>query len=328
MATVSDEESSKQLPPGHKRTAKEVADHYKDNVANKVFVVTGAYSGIGVETTKALLAAGAATVIVGGRNRTLQDEFVASLEKDYAASGGKIDGSHVIDLADLASVQQFAAYVNETYSKIDVLILNAGIMNTPAGVTVNGLEQQMGVNCIGHFLLAKLLSNTTTRQVWVSSLAHLRNGSPRIDIEYYKAFSLENSSKEYVGWNAYQQSKLGDILLAKEFGMRYPQLETCSLHPGVIRTNLSRHLSVWDLLQFVFVRIPQLLLSGEKSPMKTVEQGAATTVHCASLPTHEFQPQGAYYVDCDVAAESESARNEEDATAFFDYCDQVTRDFQ
>lgn len=314
---------SADLPPGDKRTAVQVADLYKDTVENKVFVVTGAYSGIGVETCRALHAAGAGTVIVGGRNSKLQNEFITKLKEEYPVD--KIDG-HIIDLGDLESVKNFAAYVNGKYAKIDVLILNAGIMNTPPGLTANGFEQQLGVNCIGHFLLAKLLVHKTVRQVWLSSLAHERNGSPRIDIEYTKAFSMENT-KDYDGWSAYQQSKLGDILLAKEFGKRYPQVETCSLHPGVIRTNLGRHLTVWDMLSFVFIRMPTLILNGGKNPIKTIEQGAATTVYCAALPAHELQ-QGAYYADCNVATESDSAKNREDAVAFFDHCDSVTKDFQ
>lgn len=293
------------LPAGNQRTASQVADRYKDHVKDKVFVITGAYSGIGVETCRALLAAGAGTVIVGGRNPKLQDEFVAQLKKDYP--NHQIDG-HLIDLGDLKSVQKFAAYVSAKYDKIDGLILNAGVMNTPAGLTVNGLEQQVGVNCVGHFLLAQLLVHQTVRQIWLTSGAHARNGSPRIDIDYLQSFSVENT-KDYDGWSAYQQSKLGDILLAKEFGKRYPPIETCSVHPGIIGTNLWR------------------TTGGNVTMNKTIEQGAATTVHCAALPSHEFR-QGAYYADCEVATESASAQNQEDAAAFFDYCNAVTKDFQ
>ena len=138
-----------QLPPGHQRTALQVAERYRDNIQDKVFVVTGAYSGIGVATCQALLAAGAATVMVGGRNPKLQDEFVAQLKQDYPGAK-KVDG-HLIDLGDLESVQKFAVYVRDKYPKIVGFILNAGVMNTPAGLTANGLEQQVGVNCVGHF---------------------------------------------------------------------------------------------------------------------------------------------------------------------------------
>jgi len=69
----------------------------------------------------------------------------------------------------LASVQAFAHYVSSKYETVDMLIANAGVMNTPAGVTKNGIEMQMGVNCVGHVLLAKLLASKTKRQVWLSS---------------------------------------------------------------------------------------------------------------------------------------------------------------
>ena len=103
---------------------------------------------------------GAKKVVIGGRNSKLQEEFVAALKKDQGDSydaDTQVDGSHTLDLADLQSVKEFGTYVAATYSVIDVLICNAGVMNTPADgqETKEGLERQMGVNCIGHFLLAK-----------------------------------------------------------------------------------------------------------------------------------------------------------------------------
>ena len=152
--------------PGAKRTALEAAK--LGEVKGKTFVITGAYSGIGVETAKALLAEGG-SVVVGGRNQQLLDEFVEKLKEEYDSS--KVDGA-VIDLADLATVKTFAEYVqNKGYQDV-VLICNAGVMNTPPGQTKDGYETQMGVNVIGHFLLAKLLVKQTRRQVWVSSLGH------------------------------------------------------------------------------------------------------------------------------------------------------------
>jgi NAD(P)-dependent dehydrogenase (short-subunit alcohol dehydrogenase family) len=305
--------------PGKSRPALEAATMYADNIKDKIYVITGDYSGIGVETVKALLSQGAKTVVVGGRNSKLQEEFVTGLADD------RVDGSCTIDLGNLASVQAFAKYVNDKYSSINVLILNAGVMNAPAGVTKDGFEMQMGVNVIGHFLLAKLLADKTKRQVWVASAGHAMFGGNRIDIDYCKSFSLDTSP--YSGWEAYQQSKLGNVLLGKEFGRHYPQMESASLHPGAISTNLGRHTSTWGLIKFmVTVAIPALF-SGNDMSFKSVEAGASTTITAAGLPSDQFV-QGAYYDNCEVGKESENAKNQDDSKALFDYCDEVTKSFQ
>jgi NAD(P)-dependent dehydrogenase (short-subunit alcohol dehydrogenase family) len=151
-------------PFGFSSTAVEVAEANKANVEGKVFVITGAYSGIGLEATKALLKAGG-TVVLTGRSESLLQQTVESLKKE-GFDKTKVDGGCTIDLADLETVKAFA-----NYDRI-VLICNAGVMATPPGVTKQGFEQQFGVNVIGHFLLAKLLVDKTSRQVWLSSLAH------------------------------------------------------------------------------------------------------------------------------------------------------------
>jgi NAD(P)-dependent dehydrogenase (short-subunit alcohol dehydrogenase family) len=206
-------------------------------------LITGAYSGIGVETVKALLPF-AKRIILGGRQFKLQAEFVQSLKEEFGENvvDEKVDGSHCIDLGDLDSVQSFAKYISDTYPTIDVLICNAGIMNTPPGTTKQGFEQQMGVNVIGHFLLCKELVRQTKRQVWVSSLGHTLSGGVRLDLEALKNFSVDEPN--YDGWKKYQQSKLGNILLAKEFNRRYEHLETAALHPGIIHTGLYRQTGI------------------------------------------------------------------------------------
>ena len=156
---------------GFSSTAVEVAEANKANIEGKVFVITGAYSGIGLEAAKALLKAGG-KIVLGGRSEKVIQETVESLKKD-GFDGGKIDRGCTIDLADLESVKAFATYVNGKYTRI-VLICNAGVMATPPGVTKQGFEQQFGINVIGHFLLAKLLVDITSRQVWLSSSEYLR----------------------------------------------------------------------------------------------------------------------------------------------------------
>ena len=162
---------------------------------------------------KALLRVGAKKVVVGGRNKKLQDDFLRTLKNEQNGlydTDAQVDGSHLIDLADLNSVEEFGSYVAKSYPVVDVLICNAGVMNIPAGLTKQGVEQQMGVNCVGHFLLAKLLAKQTKRQVWVSSYGHTLKGGERINIDRLRQFSRNNFT-EYDGWKSYQQSKLEHI---------------------------------------------------------------------------------------------------------------------
>lgn len=309
--------------PGKERTALEAAERNADNIPGKIFLITGAYSGIGVETAKALLTKGG-KVIVGGRNPKLQDEFVEELQEDYGADA--VDG-HVLDLGDLASVKTFCKYVLDKYPTVDCAILNAGIMNTPPGLTKDGFEQQFGVNVIGHFLVAKLLAPITKRQVWVSSSAHRYNNSPRVDLEKLQNFSLDDT-KDYDFRAAYQQSKLGNILLAKEFTRRYqPNLVAASCHPGVISTNLARHMGLWEKLVLLANVVPRMLFDnpGAELTIKTPSVGASTSVTVATMT--DLTP-GGYYSNCEIMQESESAQNMDDAKALFDYCDQVTSAFQ
>lgn len=296
------------------------------DLAGRTFLITGAYSGLGAATTKALLSAGA-RVIVTGRDGEAQQAFVRTLSAHFEP--GRIDGERTLDLGNLASVRDFGAHVRAKYDRIDALINNAGVMNTPAGKTVDGFEVQMGTNVIGHFLLAKLLVDITQRQVWLSSAGHALLGTypgphdvknaPRIDLDAIT--SVDPST--YDGWRRYQQSKLGDILLAKQFAAVYPLLKTCAVHPGVVRTNLGRHLSIWTMVKFLF-----RAMTGEPMP-KGPEEGARTQTWCAVMPDAELV-SGAYYADAAVAveAEAEAARNMDDARRLYDFCDAATRKFQ
>lgn len=307
------------------RSSLETAKLFGDGCAEgKTYLVTGPYSGIGVETVRTLLQAGASKVILGGRSQTAQSEFMETLERDDGFDvSSRVDGSHTVDLGDLQTVRDFCYYLTATYKTIDVVICNAGVMNTPCAVTKDGIERQMGTNVVGHFLLCKSLVPITRRQVWLASYGHTLRGSKRIDIEALRNFKVDD--KGYDGWLKYQQSKLGNILMAKEFGKRF-NIETVSLHPGTIYTNLYRSSSLFST-GMLFASMAPSWLAGNATQAfpKTASQGAATSIFCALSPRIE---QGAYYSNCAVYPESLAARNAEDAAALFDYCDEVTSQFQ
>ena len=311
---------------GFSRTALEAAELNGDQSGQTV-LVSGAYSGIGVETVKALLKV-KAQVILAGRQPALMTKFVQQLETEGFDTALVDAAGPACDLGDLATVKAFAEYVKQKYTQLDVLILNAGVMMTPAGVTTQNLETQVGINVVGHFLLAQSLLAMTTRQVWLSSKAHEMAGAKRFDFDWFTGFSLEDEDKvkAYDPMFAYQQSKLGNILLAKEFVQRHAedatlQVEAVSVHPGVINTNLGRHLPTY--IKGVFTVMTWVGIMKKK----TVEQGASTTVTCATMPSDQLK-NGGYYEDCRVSKESGCALHAEDGIRLYDLCMELTKDFQ
>ncbi len=299
-----------------KKTASDMIKHHDLN--GKVFLVTGAYSGLGAITTQVLLKA-KAKVIIASRNAKTQADFAQGLidDKDILFDPQQLDASHTLDLGDLASVRDFAHYVKGAYDQIDGLINNAGVMYTPPGKTKDGFEMQMGVNVIGHFLLSKILAEITRRQIWLSSKGHTRLGAPRINLD--QITKVDNG--DYNPRLRYQQSKLGNILLAKQFGEEYPHLKAVSVHPGMVSTNLGRNISFVQKLTFILTN-PLMVMN-----MKQPEEGAATQVMVAIMPESELT-NGAYYADCRVTEEAESAKNMEDAKKLYDYCNEVTLAYQ
>ena len=299
-----------------KKTAFDIVAN--QDLSGKTFLITGGYAGLGAISTEALLKAGA-RVVIAGRSAKTQADYVESLKTNTEIdfSDEQLDAGHTLDLGDLASVRDFALYIRQNYQQIDCLLNNAGVMNTPPGKTKDGFEIQMGINVIGHFLLSKMLVEITKRQIWLSSKGHIRYGAPRIDL----AAITEVDDNNYISRHRYQQAKLGDILLAKQFAKAYPHLKTAAVHPGGVKTNLGRYMTTMQKIKFV-LKMPHVLWS-----MVEPEVGASTQVMVSILPEDELV-NGAYYVDCKVAKEAESAKNMEDAQKLFDYCEKVTKAFQ
>ena len=189
----------------------------------RVFIITGANSGIGLPTARALGKAGAHVVLA------VRD--VARGETAAASVPGDREVRH-LDLADLASVRAFA---EAWQGDIDVLINNAGVMRTPERRTVDGFELQVGTNHLGHFAMTNLLlPQLTDRVVTVSSNAH-RGGSISLD-------DLNWQQRRYQRWGAYQQSKLANLLFTLELERRLTAanspVRALAAHPGYAATNL------------------------------------------------------------------------------------------
>lgn len=201
----------------------------------KLAIVTGATSGIGAETALALAGAGA-RVILASRNAAKGAEVLEWIRGIHPLANV---GFEILDLASLASVQDFAERIAWEESRIDLLVNNAGVMAIPDRmVTEDGFEMQLGANYLGHFaltlrLLPRLMAAPAPRVVTVSSLAH-RGGRIHFD-----DLQLESG---YTPWKAYCQSKLATLIFALELESRARaqgwELMSNAAHPGFARTGL------------------------------------------------------------------------------------------
>lgn len=276
------------------KTAMEVVKG-KD-LSGKIAVVTGGNSGIGLETVRTLAYAGAEVYYTARSMETGQK--VQQTEFQDSRLSGKTHLLH-LDLADLSSVQNVAKQL-QNLQRIDYLILNAGIMACPYGQTKHGFEKQFGINVIGHFYLEQLLEKklvsqaTPSRIIILSSVAHQFGWIDLKDLHY-------RHGRSYWSWPAYGQSKMGDLLWAKDLGRRLSgtNVTVFSIHPGNIYTNLQKYL-FFGLI--IFVLMSWLRVT------KSTQQGAATSVWAATTPGIE-KHTGSYCEDCRVSEPVKYAQN-------------------
>ena len=196
--------------------------------------MTGANSGLGLETTRELARKGA-RVVMACRSRDRAEDARADVERDVPGADLAIE---ILDLASLASVRDLAERYGSTYDRLDALCCNAGIMAIPRSETDDGFETQFGVNVLGHFaltglLLDDLLGTEGSRVVWLSSMAAWMGSIHFNDLQ---------GEASYDRWRAYNQSKLADLMLALEMNRRLQNAGSTTLslaaHPGLSNTNL------------------------------------------------------------------------------------------
>ena len=258
------------------------------NLTGKTYVITGANSGIGLVTAEQLAKQGA-TVVLGVRRLKEGQRVADEIGRDAPSATLAV---YQLELGDLASVRAFAAEVNRHHPKLQGLVNNAGVMNTPFGRTKDGFETQFGVNHLGHFLLTNLLTDALkagapSRVVNLSSFFHEFSIGRKGDIHFD---DLNYQNRPFDSWEAYGQSKLANLLHARELGRRLAGsgVTTASVNPGFVRTNLFVvPLPMW--LQRLLV-IPVLRLAGMIEPW----EGAQTSLHALLAPEVE-QHSGAYY---------------------------------
>ncbi|XP_053715298.1 retinol dehydrogenase 12, like [Synchiropus splendidus] len=264
-----------------------------ERLDGKTALITGANTGIGKETAKDLAARGA-KVIMACRD---MEKAEAAMKEVKEASGNENIICMKLDLADSKSIREFAEAINNGESQLNILINNAGVMMCPYQKTADGFEMQIGINHFGHFLLTHLLidlikRSTPARIVTVSSVAHSWSGINLDDI---------NSEKSYDKRRAYSQSKLANVLFSRSLAQRLEGsgVTTYSLHPGVVQTDLWRHMNKFQQTAVKMVR----------SFTKTTVEGAQTTIYCAVEPALEKE-SGEYYSDCAKSKCSSSGRDD------------------
>ncbi len=270
-------------PFGFESTAAEVIAGI--DLSSKRAVVTGASSGIGVETARALAGAGAA-VTLAVRNLEAGEDTARDI---IAGTANSQVFAAPLDLADRDSI---AAFIGAWDGPLHILVNNAGVMATPLMRTPEGWELQFATNHLGHFALATGLHDALAeargaRVVSVSSAGHRFSQVVFEDIHFQR--------RAYDPWLAYGQSKTANILFAVEATKRWASdgITVNALMPGLIQTNLSRHLPQEDLDELI-ARIETT------RAWKTPEQGAATSVLLATSPRLEGIG-GRYFEDCNEA---------------------------
>jgi retinol dehydrogenase-12 len=250
-----------------------------DDLAGRTFLVTGANTGIGKETVRALAGRGARVLLAcrsQERGREAIDEIAAQTGNDQLELFS-------LDLGDLASVRACAQAVLATGEPLHVLINNAGLAGR-RGMTPSGFEVMFGTNHVGPFLLTNLLlgrlrESAPARIVNVASGAHF--GAPGIDFE-----AVRKPTRSVTGMREYAVSKLANVLHAQELGRRLDAtgVTTYALHPGVIASDIWRRVP-WPARQLMKLR------------MDSPEDGARTSVYCATAPELAGD-SGGYYDEC------------------------------
>lgn len=281
---------------GHDTTTDEVLAGIA--LHGKLALVTGGSGGLGAETARALASKGA-RVVITARDVAKGEEAARRIRESTGNDGVEVEE---LELGSLASVRAFADRFLTRHDSFQILINNAGVMACPFARTQDGFELQFGTNHLGHFVMTGLLApallrGAPSRIVSVSSRGHQMSPVVFDDISFER--------RPYEKWSAYGQSKTANVLFAVELERRLGArgAHANALHPGVILTDLARHL-VPDDFAFLQKRAPAGAMK-----LKPVEAGAATSVYAATAP--ELEGRGGLYLeDCGVAGvdDSEDAR--------------------
>lgn len=290
------------------------------NLSEKVFIVTGANSGIGFEAAKEFARKGAKTILAS-RNLEKAKKALSKIQNKIPNSSVEI---MQLDLANLESVNKFASEFKEKYDRLDVLVNNAGIMMVPYQKTADGFESQIGTNHFGHFALTGLLYDLLlktegSRVVNVSSNGH-RFGEMDFDNLLFE------DSKEYSRIKAYGNSKLANLLFTYELDRRFKEANVNAIsvaaHPGMSNTSLADHMMGWfaPILKGLFGFFMQ---GAAKGALPTIRASVDPDVKSSDY----YGPRGRNeHRGYPIKVESnEASHNEEDAKKLWELSEKLTK---
>ncbi|KAH6989789.1 hypothetical protein BKA56DRAFT_475542 [Ilyonectria sp. MPI-CAGE-AT-0026] len=274
------------------------------SLEGKVILITGGNIGLGKQSALDLSGHGPAEIWLAARNAQKADAALAELRSHAPDVSVRF---LQLDLASFESIKSAARTFTSAVSRLDILLLNAGVMGCPPGKTKEGYEMHIGTNHVGHALLLKpltpLLARTATEQprlgvrvVTVSSVAHKFAVSGGVDFDILKTNGEVSSPN-----NLYGQSKLANLVYAREFAKHHPEITSVSIHPGTVKTDLQT--SRGNLLMRGFQRFVVPLIGVE------VDEGVKSQLWAATAASVK---SGEYYEPVGVAGKGNAlSKNEE-----------------
>src|ERR1700723_1302195 len=265
------------------------------DLRGKRILVTGVSAGLGVETARSLAAHGA-SVVGTARDLAKAETATAQVRKDAAAKGGSLELVE-LDLGWLASVRKCADQLLKKGEPFDVVIANAGVMATPFSCTIDHFEMQFGTNHLGHFVFVNRIAPLIRKGGRLINLSSAGHRFSNVDLD-----DPNFERTPYDPFIAYGRSKTANILFAVAFDQRQRErgVRAAAVHPGVIETELARHVDP-SRLDTLIKQISDQLLAEGKGPFrwKTIPQGAATSVWAGVVAAAD-EIGGRYCENCHV----------------------------
>ena len=276
------------------------------DLKDKIAVVTGANSGMGMATVEALSDMGA-TVIMLCRSEERGKKAVAALTEGKER---KLD-LMICDLGDFASIRSFAQSVKEKYPRVDILVNNAGFISLDRQDTKDGIERQFGINHLGHFLLTTLLLD---RMPAGSRIVNVASGAHKVGRIHFDDINLRHG---YNVVTAYSQSKLANVLFTRELAVRLKGrgITVNCCHPGAVATNMGVDRETGFGKTITGLLRPFFL---------TPAEGAATAIYLASDEAVSHI-SGGYFYKCRIAGSSKRSKSRRTARKLFELSEEMVR---
>lgn len=280
------------------------------SLEGKVILVTGGNIGLGKQSVLEFARHGAKEIWLASRSTEKADQAIQDIKKEVPDANIK---PLSLDLTDLESVRSAARTFAQSSQQLDILMLNAGIMASPAGLTKDGYELQFGTNHVGHALLTKLLTpvldataaqpDSDVRVVVLSSSGMAL--TPTGGIEYD---SLRTQAEGLSTWTRYGQSKLANALFARQLAREHPSWTTAAVHPGVINTNLGQHVEKMHWFFSALMPLARIVLT-------TVEAGTRNQLWAATAPRGDVKSGEMYFPVGDLTGGHRGPYYNDDALA-------------